>query len=81
MATEDLSMKFGKLVNQLKRQFNETIEEEKGKLMAEIQGHKPKKQRMEAFVDTDDDIIDLNVGGEKLSTRPDLLFVRWKVRC
>ena len=68
MSSEDLLMKFDKLVNQFKRQFNEIIEDERAKMMAEIQEHKTKKQRIEAFVVNDDDIIDLNVGGQKLST-------------
>ena len=68
MATEDLLMKFDKLVKQFKREFNQIIDEERGKLMGDVQGHKAKKQRIEAFVVNDDDIIDLNVGGQKLST-------------
>ena len=72
MASEDLLTKLDKLVKQFKRQFNEIIEEERAKMMAEAQGYKgveeKKKQRMEAFAVSDDDIIDLNVGGQKLST-------------
>ena len=68
MATEDLLMKFDKLVNQFKREFNEIIEEERAKMMAEVQAYKAEKERMEAFVVSDDDIIDLNVGGQKLTT-------------
>ena len=68
MATEDLLMKFDKLVKQFKREFNQIIDEERGKFMGDVQGHKAKKQRMEAFVVNDDDIIDLNVGGQRLST-------------
>ena len=68
MATEDLLMKFDKLVKQFKGQFNEIIEEERTKMMVEIQAYKAEKERIEAFVVNDDDIIDLNVGGQKLST-------------
>ncbi len=68
MATEDLLMKFDKLVNQFKREFNEIIEDEIAKMMAEVQTYKAEKERMEAFVVSDDDIIDLNVGGQRLST-------------
>ncbi len=68
MATDDLLTKFDKLVNQFKREFNEIIEEERAKMMAEVQAYKAEKERMEAFVVSDDDIIDLNVGGQKLTT-------------
>ena len=68
MATEDLLMKFDKLVNQFKREFNEIIEDERAKMMAEVQAYKAEKERIEAFVVSDDDIIDLNVGGQRLST-------------
>ena len=68
MATEDLLMKFDKLVNQFKREFNEIIEDERAKMMAEVQAYNAEKERMEAFVVSDDDIIDLNVGGQKLTT-------------
>ncbi len=68
MATEDLLMKFDKLVNQFKREFNEIIEDERAKMMAEVQEYKAEKERMQAFVVSDDDIIDLNIGGQKLTT-------------
>ena len=68
MASEDLLMKFDKLVNQFKREFNEIIEDERAKMMAEVQAYKAEKKRMEAFVVSDDDIIDLNIGGQRLST-------------
>ena len=68
MATDDLLMKFDKLVNEFKREFNEIIEDERAKMMAEVQAYKAEKERMEAFVVSDDDIIDLNVGGQRLST-------------
>ncbi len=68
MATEDLLMKFDKLVNQFKHEFNEIIEDERSKMMAEVQAYNAEKGRMEAFVVSDDDIIDLNIGGQKLST-------------
>ena len=68
MATEDLLMKFDKLVKEFKREFNEIIEDERAKMMAEVQAYNAEKERMEAFVVSDDDIIDLNVGGQKLST-------------
>ena len=64
MATEDLLMKFDKLVGE----FNEIIKEERGKMMAGVQAYKAEKETMEAFVVNDDDIIDLNIGGQKLST-------------
>ena len=68
MATDHLLTKFDKLVNQFKREFNEIIEDERAKMLAEVQAYKAEKERMEAFVVSDDDIIDLNVGGQKLTT-------------
>ncbi len=37
-------------------------------MMEEVQAYKAEKERMEAFVASVDDIIDLNVGGRKLRT-------------
>ena len=68
MASEDLVMKFDELLNQFRRELNGIIEDERAKMMAEVQAYIAEKERMEAFGDTDDDIIDLNVGGQKLST-------------
>ncbi len=68
MATENLLTNFDKLVNQFKREFNEIIEDERAKMMEEVQAYKAEKERMESFVASDDDIIDLNVGGQKLRT-------------
>ncbi len=68
MATEYLLMKFDKLVKEFKREFKEIIEDERAKMMAEVQAYKAEKERMEAFVVSDDDIIDLNIGGQRLST-------------
>ena len=36
MASEDLLMKFDKLVYEFKREFNEIIEQERTKMMAEV---------------------------------------------
>ena len=64
MATEDLLMKVDKLVGE----FNEIVKEERAKMMVGVQAYKAEKERMEAFVVSDDDIIDLKVGGKKLNT-------------
>ncbi len=68
MTTENLLTNFDKLVNQFKREFNEIIEDERAKMMEEVQAYNAEKDRMEAFVASVDDIIDLNVGGQKLRT-------------
>ena len=63
----DLLNKFDDLVR-FKAEFNEIVERERANLKAEVEALNAEKQRMEAIEVSDDDIIHLNVGGQKFST-------------
>ena len=68
MSSGDLLNKFDDLVKRFKEEFNEIVEKERTMLKAEIEALNAEKQRMEAIEVSDDDIIHLNVGGQKFST-------------
>ena len=68
MGCGDLLNKFDDLVKRFKAEFNEIVERERANLKAEIEALNAEKQRMEAVEVSDDDIIHLNVGGQKFST-------------
>ena len=68
MSCGDLLNKFDDLVKRFKAEFNEIIERERANLKAEVEALNAEKQRMEAIEVSDDDIIHLNVGGQKFST-------------
>ena len=76
MSSADLLAKFDELVKRFKEEFNEIIQGERAKLKAEVEQYNAEKQRMKPFEVSDDDIIHLNVGGQKLtSTRSTLCQV------
>ena len=60
--------KFEDLVARFKKEFNGVIEEERAKMKAEVEAYKAELQRMNAVQVNDDDLIDLNVGGQRLTT-------------
>jgi hypothetical protein len=70
MSSEDLFTKFedlvAKSVTRIKKEFN-NIEEERDKLTAEVEALKAEQQRMKSF-EVSDDMIDLNVGGQRFTT-------------
>ena len=68
MSCGDLLNKFDDLVKRFKAEFNEIVERERANLKAEVEALNAEKQRMEAIEVSDDDIIHLNVGGQKFST-------------
>ncbi|CAB4034760.1 Chaperone dnaK2 [Paramuricea clavata] len=68
MSTDDLLTKFDEMVKRFKQEFNEIIEGERAKMKAEVEAYNAEKQKMKPFEVSDDDIIDLNVGGQKLTT-------------
>ena len=68
MSCGDLLNKFDDLVKRFREEFNEIVEKERANLMAEVEALNAEKQRMEAIEVSDDDIIHLNVGGQKFST-------------
>ena len=76
MSCTDLLSKFDDLVKRFKEQFKEIVEGERAKMKAEIEAYQAEKQRMKAVDVSDDDIILLNVGGQKFtSTRSTLCQV------
>ena len=68
MSCCELLNKFDDLVKRFKAEFNEIVERERANLKAEVEALNAEKQRMEAIEVSDDDIIHLNVGGQKFST-------------
>ena len=68
MSCGDLLNKFDDLVKRFREEFNEIVERERANLKAEVEALNAEKQRMEAIEVSDDDIIHLNVGGQKFST-------------
>jgi hypothetical protein len=69
MSSEDLLAKFDEMVKRFKQEFNEIIEGERSKMRAEVEAYKAEKLRMKAVEVSDDDIINLNVGGKKMTTK------------
>ena len=68
MSCGDLLNKFDDLVKRFREEFNEIVEKERANLKAEVEALNAEKQRMEAVEVSDDDIIHLNVGGQKFTT-------------
>ena len=68
MTSGDLLNKFDDLVKRFREEFNEIVEKERANLKAEVEALNAEKQRMEAIKVSDDDIIHLNVGGQKFTT-------------
>ena len=56
------------MVKRFKAEFKEIVERERANLKAEVEALNAEKQRMEGIDVSDDDIIHLNVGGQKFST-------------
>jgi hypothetical protein len=57
------------LVKRFRSEFNDIIEGERAKMKAELDAYNAEKQRMKAVEVSDNDIIELNVGGHKLTTK------------
>ena len=72
MSSSDLLTKFDNLVKihteRFTQEFNEIIEVERAKLKAELDEYNAEKQKMKAIDVSGDDIISLNVGGQKFTT-------------
>ena len=56
------------MVKRFREEFGEIVEGERAKMKAEIEAYQAEKQRMKAADVSDDDIIHLNIGGQKLTT-------------
>ena len=68
MSCGDLLNKFDDLVKRFRAEFNEIVETERANLKAEVEALNAEKQRMQAVEVSDEDIIHLNVGGQKFTT-------------
>ena len=68
MSSSDLLTKFDDLVKRFTHEFTEIIKGERVKLKAELDEYNAEKQKMKAIDVSDDDIISLNVGGQKFTT-------------
>ena len=68
MSCSDLLTKFDDLVKRFTQEFTEIIKGERVKLKAELDEYNAEKQKMKAIDVSDDDIISLNVGGQKFTT-------------
>ena len=69
MSSVDLLSKFDEVVKRFKKEFDEIIEEERAKMRQEVEAYKAEKLRMKAVEVSDNDIINLNVGGTKITTK------------
>ena len=69
MSGEDLLTKFDDLVKRFRSEFNDIIEGERAKMKAELDAYNAEKQKMKAVEVSDNDKIELNVGGHKLTTK------------
>ena len=74
MSCGDLLNKFDDLVKRFREEFNEIVEKERANLKAEVEALNAEKQRMEAIEVSDDDIIHLNVGGQRFTTTRSTLW-------
>ncbi|CAB4040061.1 Chaperone dnaK2 [Paramuricea clavata] len=69
MSSEDLLSQFDEMVKRFKHEFNDIIERERAKMKAEVEAYNAEKQRMKSVEVSDDDMIHLNVGGQKFTTK------------
>ena len=69
MSSQNLLQKFDELVKNFKKKFDEIIEGERAIIKAEVESYEAEKVRMKAIEVKDDDIINLNVGGKKITTK------------
>ena len=60
--------RFDDLVNRFKREFGKIIEEDRSKMKAEVEAFNAEKRIMKGIEVNNDDIIQLNVGGQKFTT-------------
>ena len=65
---DGLVTRFDDLVNRFKREFGKIIEEDRTKMKAEVEAFNAEKRIMKEIEVNNDDIIQLNVGGQKFTT-------------
>ena len=68
MNGESLLTRFDEMVKRFRQEFSEIVQSERAKIKAEVEAYNAEKQRIEAVNVNGDDLIDLNVGGTKLTT-------------
>ena len=68
MNGESLLRRFDEMVKRFRQEFSEIVESERAKIKAEVEAYNAEKEKIEAVNVNDDDLIDLNVGGTKLTT-------------
>ncbi len=73
MSSDALLAKFDQMVQRFKKEFNDIIDEERLKLKAELELYNAEKETIKAFAMNDNDIIHLDVGGQKLITKRSIL--------
>ena len=66
--TNGLVTKFDDLVSRFKSEFGKIIEEDRTKMKAEVEAFNAEKRIMKEIEVNNDDIIQLNVGGQKFTT-------------
>ena len=65
---DGLVTRFDDLVSRFKREFGKIIEEDRSKMKAEVEAFNAEKRIMKGIEVNNDDIIQLNVGGQKFTT-------------
>ena len=65
---DGLVTRFDDLVSRFKREFSEIIEGDRSKMKAEVEAFNTEKRIMKGIEVNNDDIIQLNVGGQKFTT-------------
>ena len=77
---DGLVTRFDDLVNRFKREFGKIIEGDRSKMKAEVEAFNAEKRIMKGIEVNNDDIIQLNVGGQSLRQQ-DSPYVKLMVRC
>ena len=65
---DGLVTRFDVLVNRFKREFSKIIEEDRKEMKVEVEAFNAEKQRMKKIEVNNDDIVQLNFGGQKFTT-------------
>ena len=68
MNGKSLLTRFDEMVKRFRQEFSDIVESERAKIKAEVEAYNAEKEKIEAVNVNDDDLIDLNVGGTKLTT-------------
>ena len=73
MSSGDLLTKFDELTKRFRQECEEMIEKERAKMKAEVEAYNIEKEKMRGIRVEPQDIIHLNVGGQKMSTTRETL--------